>query len=268
VGDYSLDQTLARLSNRLEELEEHQRLSRFDTVMFLTYPLITLVMTALANASVQTNPVLQQMRFFGIWTAKDVFNAVYSPSLVFVVAGFLYFVRSYLTDDLRGRMWSVFSVAVGSSFMAFELLMSPIPWPLFGNEVTEAPQSLAAFVALVRIVYGLISGFGVLIAGILVAYWICWKFSIWLDRNARKMTVAAGLEPHLVWDSSLTRFAKRAWVALFLPSYAVAVMLSIEVSVWSVGHVGGTILYHYWALVALVVLTILYMTYTHTHAGT
>jgi hypothetical protein len=260
VGNYSVDQTLAKISNRLEELEEHQRLSRFDAVMFLAYPLITLVMTALANINMQKgNPVFQQIKFFGIWSPNDAFNAVYSPFVIFVVGGFVYFVLSYLRDDLNGRMYSVFFVVLGSFMILFGLLMSPIPWPLLGNETAEAPRNLAAIVELVKFVYGMICfGFGAFYGGVLLGRRMLLKVCIWLRQNTPKMAAAAVLEPNQFWNSGVKRLAKQVWGAVFLPSYTVAVVLSIAVSLWSVGYVGGTILYHFWGLVALVVFTILF----------
>lgn len=267
MGDYDMDQTLAKLSNRLEELQEHQRLSRFDAVMFLGCPLIILIMTALVTIGMQTgNPVVQQIRLFGIWTPRDVFDVAYPSFVLFVVGGFLYFVRSYLKDSLVGRMWSLLFIVLGSCFIAFGLLMSPVPWPFYGIEAPEASRGLAAIVMLVRLAYGLIFfGFGSLLGAILVAFAVCDRFCMWLGRNAPKMVAAAGwLESSRFLDSGMKNFAKRAWALALLPSYSVGVILSAMTWMWSVGYVPDIIVDHCWVLAALIFFTVLNMLQSRT----
>jgi hypothetical protein len=49
----SVKETLERLVNLVDEMNERQRLTRLDTVMFLVYPMIILGITLLANGFAQ-----------------------------------------------------------------------------------------------------------------------------------------------------------------------------------------------------------------------
>jgi hypothetical protein len=119
------DEHMARTESLLGELLERQRLSRFDTVMFLAYPIVILGMTVLPNAFLQ----YQEISFMGVHLVYTVLPV--SMAFVFgLVVGFLYFVHVYLSDNLRGRMFAAQYVIINGSFLPFGLLLILLVTPI------------------------------------------------------------------------------------------------------------------------------------------
>jgi hypothetical protein len=102
---------LAELKARLDELLERQRLSRFDNVFFLTYPVIILIMSWLSNALWQTE-ALSSHEVLG--TSLSVLLPPLSLFfLMYVVFEFVMYVHAYCKDNLAARISSSADVAGG-----------------------------------------------------------------------------------------------------------------------------------------------------------
>lgn len=103
-------------------MNERQRLTRLDTVLFLVYPIVILGITLLANGFVQYQ-TLGNVKILGLPFNLLLFEGSFLFALG-ILYGFLYFIRAYLEDDLRRRIlatrWLAFGALVyGASSLFF-----------------------------------------------------------------------------------------------------------------------------------------------------
>jgi hypothetical protein len=124
------DDRLERIENRLEMLLERQRLSRFDNLMFLVYPMILLGITLSLSASTQ----YEAIRTIMIWGTPltlilDILRYGFSVGfgLTFVI-----FCIGYSTDSLNLRLFSIealFTLLLSMTFVFLTLGM----WQTLGG---------------------------------------------------------------------------------------------------------------------------------------
>jgi len=112
------------LDNLLEEIVERQKLSRFDTVMLLAYPLLLSGMAA--SVGVLSQRAIQD------WFLGKVFEPI--PGLVFIATmvgifwlvilawNFVHFIRAYLGDDIRARMQASHNVVISLAWLSVVVL--------------------------------------------------------------------------------------------------------------------------------------------------
>jgi len=101
----NLDKRLERIENRVEILLERQRLSRFDNLMFLTYPVVIFGITLSLTLSIQYD-VIRNILLWGnpMVLFLEVFRALI---LVGLGGAFLFFCLAYATDRLELRLASL-----------------------------------------------------------------------------------------------------------------------------------------------------------------
>jgi hypothetical protein len=119
--DTTTDERLTRVETLLQNLLERQRLTRFDTVMFLAYPLVIAGMTLLPNAYLQYQ-ALQNVSIMGVALG----SILVVLTLFFVlglVVGFTRFVFAYLVDNLRGRILAARFLITFAGLLAIQLLL-------------------------------------------------------------------------------------------------------------------------------------------------
>lgn len=123
----NVDERLERIENRLEILLERQRLSRFDNLMFLAYPLVILSIT-LSVALYSQYEVLKDIQVGGLSLVSllDILRVLLGGC---VAVAFVIFLFAYAADSLDLRRMSVVVLAMtvllpfGSSFVLVELLL-------------------------------------------------------------------------------------------------------------------------------------------------
>jgi hypothetical protein len=185
---YAIDERLIVLRNMIEDLIERQRISRFDTILFLIYPVLLAGMTGLTNAILQYR-ALQSISILGI----D-FMAILALGSLFILGvlgvGFFSFILAYLHDDLIGRIRACVYL-VGMSGFALQLLFLVYVLPEY-NVFAEIqkPDVLTSLVWL-----GLTLGTGGTWRSLwrastsLSKQWI----TAWFERTAPRVSVAQGL---------------------------------------------------------------------------
>jgi hypothetical protein len=89
----------------LLDLNEKQRLSRFDTVMFLAYSLTLSGMVVLANLVLQPSYALSNFDFYGINYVSILLGAI-GFFACGIVLTFLVFLRYYIRDSLFGYTYT------------------------------------------------------------------------------------------------------------------------------------------------------------------
>jgi len=103
-----VDETLKGIENRVEMLLERQRLSRFDNLMFLMYPLVILGITLSLSLSLQ-HEVIRSVQVWGVPLVQlfEVFRILVPLGLGLT---FLYFCLAYAMDRLGMRLVSLESL--------------------------------------------------------------------------------------------------------------------------------------------------------------
>lgn len=134
----SMGERLDRLENLLQEVAERQRLSRFDSLMFLAYPLVLAGQTGLANllwnSDVLKSVKVGDLSFQGIVPGVSIFLGV--P----LFWTFLIFIRAYVADDLLGRIMACHYL------METTIVVVILPFTAFIIRVGALPPELASVV--------------------------------------------------------------------------------------------------------------------------
>jgi hypothetical protein len=244
------EEELVRLEARLDELER-QRLSRFDNVFFLTYPVIILVMSWLSNALWQAE-IVSSYRILGT-SLSVLLTAMSLLFLMFVVLEFVAYVHAYYNDNLAARIVSSANVAggvIGVLGVGFAILFPEraIDYLIEKHVVPQLSSAVVLFL------WGFSAGFlsrGYVFSGTRRL------LSVWFRQNVPLLVSRSnGREAIIRWCESRSRpstIEKILWFGLCLSSYAVAVALIIRAE----GHLCGETVVHYWVLVALIVGTII-----------
>jgi cation transport ATPase len=118
MGDTGGDERLVHVERMLTELLERQKLSRFDNVMLLTYPVVIsgllIIVSVLGNLD-----VFKEQPFFG-FRVDEWFQTLLIPFLM-IVFGLFTYVRSYLRDNLRGRSDSCLLMFIGITWCFIQI---------------------------------------------------------------------------------------------------------------------------------------------------
>ena len=173
----SIEERLTKLENLLDDMNERQRLTRFDTVMFLVYPVVIAATTLLASGFVQYE-TLGNVKVLGVALSSLLLYGSLGIACGILYA-FLMFVLAYLADDLRRRILSARWVAWGATFLGAQLLLvfsvAPITSSL--EAITQGSNSsvptILAFIfvmSLTFLVISLADGMQELFAGLAVSW--------------------------------------------------------------------------------------------------
>lgn len=105
VGNMDLsDDRLSKIENLLVDMDERQTLTRFDTILFLSYPLVLLGITMLANLSQQFG-ILANVIFIGLNLGIVLLSISFLLG-VFGAVFFIFFLYGYIKDDLHDRLFA------------------------------------------------------------------------------------------------------------------------------------------------------------------
>lgn len=129
-----LNRRLERIENQVESLLERQRISRFDNLMLLVYPLVILGLTVLTNA-IQPYATASRDPATGPLETITLYIAYYGGIffVLLMVVPFIQFIHAYAVDDLRGRvsacgLLSMFPVGLLIIVIAMPRSWAPIIW--------------------------------------------------------------------------------------------------------------------------------------------
>jgi hypothetical protein len=174
------------LRDMVEDLIEHQRVSRFDTILFLLYPVLLAGMIALTSAILQYR-ALQGISILGI---DFVVILVLGGLLIIAVLGlgFVAFILAYLRDDLKARIGAcVYIIDMFGLLIIMFLLACAVP----GFQIFEGivkPDSLR---------HGLQGGLAFGVGYTMSAVWAAptslsrQRIASWFEGAAPRMFVAA-----------------------------------------------------------------------------
>jgi hypothetical protein len=237
--DAPLDDRLTRLEKLLEELIERQRLSRFDTVAFLSYPVVLVGMTYLMNALLQYL-TMGDVLVLGL-SYKNVLPIVGVVLGVWVVAAFLGYTRAYLTDDLVARIVQSRNLVYLGGVMVL-MFLSPFLSPAISELTEKAPSPVLSRALSVALA----------LAGLttVVSFWdevtirTMRRAALWFERNLPHILRTAEVS---FADLPRTRRVRVWRIGLVATSitYDIALILAVQGSgsgAISVYHVGFLIL--------------------------
>ena len=222
------DERLAKVENMLEDHVEGQRISKFDNAMFLAQPLVILGVGWLGNA-LQHAESLRYVAVMGLTFAQIL--TAFSYFLAFgLIWGFVRFLRSYFSDDLRGRILACHALVSGFGLMVIQLLYALV-WINFTDlDAVVSPQILSAILphaAALCVVFaatilwdGLAARFALTVA-------------LWLERNALLAEPKERIDlplsctlPGRLWLDARTSFLCGQYIASILLT-----SLSLEIAV-------------------------------------
>lgn len=145
------DERLERIENQVKVLLERQRLSRFDNLMFLVYPLVIFGITLSFTMSLQYGVIKNTL----IWSAPllPVLEQLRLVFVVFLGSTFLLFCLAYAKDSVKWRLsslnilvWALFSTTPVLILLLSSEMMLPdtfaIPWV---QVIISLPCVLALF---------------------------------------------------------------------------------------------------------------------------
>ena len=248
------EEKLTRLEEQLKEVIERQRLSRFDTVLLMAYPIVILGISALSYAIVQ-------LKNFSEVTIGAVPASVLVGYVVFGfgawgIIGFGTYLRAYLGDNIETRM-SASALFLFTSIAVVELIALVTGATFIGAFTWEYAPTLGAGLFVAFAVGGFVAAVGLAISlGFSTLFRVERWFTTNLPNTVRKSTIAFPISPgaHRLADHYMKRYSrigKAAWFGVSLPSYLVIVVLAIS----SKGMTESTT-YHYWSLIGLVIVSI------------
>lgn len=241
------DEHLDRLERLLEELIERQRLSRFDTLMFLAYPAIISGTVLLANVISQAGTYVS-VTILGV----PILTIVIQLALLFVfglVASFLLFLFAYARDDIVGRSRTC-------RFLVYQTvgLVALVEFPL-SSLIQDLAQGdiLGTVLRLTTVLSFAISLCSLWASEVVLPFQD--RIRLWFRRNIpnlleREKIVAKTTSPHE------KRFVRRVGIFFWLvalASYGATIALALSRGLPISGLVG----YHVLVLGCLLALTII-----------
>jgi MFS family permease len=243
-----IEERLSRIEGMLQDLSERQRISRFDTLMFLMYPLTFFMMPLLTNALLNWKS-FSEAKILGVSYADILFFFSVFIGLG-MICTLLYFIRAYARDNLRER------------FVAFQGLMSFGITGFSSGTVAAVAISTVGDLVLKYLPFDLVGWItriafilGSMFSAVSLVGWLIWKFEervlSWLRHNIPLKAAIDRVDS--IELSKETTFLLRVgivtWVAVWV-SYGIIVINAI----WVVG-LEGVVVYHALVLSGLTVLT-------------
>ena len=243
------DEHVKRMEKMLEDIMERQRLSRFDTLMFLAYPSIIAGTTALA-ASWSQYEAIRDISILGTHLGYILVHV--SVFFVFGVAwSFARFLLAYFTDDLRGRTFALRRFVEMTCFFLTGLIILfwlPLVTGLLGQDLPSISRDTLSFIST------LLMGLAGTSLSNGAGSWCMNKAASWFKRSVSTMALAAGivvLVPYAEEEAGFWfRRGKFVW-CVFLLTYGV--MNALRVCVYGLDR---TVVDHIASLMILVVITI------------
>jgi hypothetical protein len=239
----SVEERLMRLENLIGEMNERQRLTRLDTVLFLVYPVVILGFTLLANGFVQY-PNLSNVKILG-WPFSWL---LFGSSILFAVGifwCFLEFLRAYLADDLKWRILVTGWVAYGAIGLGGLFFMQLLAMPFSSLIELTAQESTAMALLILAFALGICAllCFSSFAEG--MREWFREMTASWCRKNVpMRFRFLTSLDDFSKSKRLEFRLSKIAWVATCL-IYAVIVTLALiakGLEVIVLYHLGAVIL--------------------------
>jgi hypothetical protein len=245
----SSEEQLRRIENELEDLSERQRISRFDTLMFLMYPLTLFIMSLLVNVLLQWKS-LSQGGILGV-----MYSDILLVFFVFMGMGMVYtllrFIRAYTRDNLEER-FVAFRSFMSYGVSGFSSAIIYLFWLSTTLDLVQIYPSLDLAGVTIRLgfVFGSMVAILFLIGAIILKYVA--RVLPWLKAIAPRKAAAEKIDSIdlLKETNSLLRLGTIAWIITCV-SYGLVVVNAVHVA-----GVKGTVLYHILLLSALVVMTL------------
>jgi hypothetical protein len=243
-----------RLEGRLRELLERQRLSRFDTLMFLLYPTAIAAFTTLASSLWQIS-TLRKFQVFAGLTAADLVPLLTLLVIIFI-SGLVLFVRAYASDRMRDRIEAAGLLALGVILIGGSILLLVGVVTLFGPvQGIGIPLPLQGYQTWF---FGI--GVLLLLSWTLLVFAVAYEVqdhvhsavALWFMKNLHLLCAKENLAFRQLprWHHT---YIAVLFFAICLPSYAV----EIAYVSWLVGLFNTVLDCHYLAFVALFTASIL-----------
>ena len=235
---------LDKIESMLEDVVERQKISRFDTLMFLMYPAVFFCLAILINAY-SSWKLLKDLYLLGWPLGFVLFGMSYVFGTVLILP-LVIFIRAYVTDSLRLRIGACFISLVMTICYVFLALAIILPSPI--SDLARRYGDIARLVVT--------NALGMLIVSFIAEpiVYVEDKITLWFFENLPQRIRREGFK------LKRPRIAKRVFVArklvwlTFSLSYGTIVILAIRLE-----GLHGTILYHAIVLVVFLLTSTLIM---------
>jgi hypothetical protein len=182
-----VDTRLRKLESLAEDIVERQRLSRFDTVVFLLFPVLLLITTTLSNVITNYQSIVK------IPTIGPLIVKLLPSFLILPFGGllftFLLFLKAYLGDDLKGRISACSLIYAYTVIFLLFFVQTQIPALIYGwaeegqGWFIASLPSLFSTVLILAAIYFVSSSQGSLSG----------RIAAWLQENVPRKWKAEGL---------------------------------------------------------------------------
>jgi hypothetical protein len=217
-----VDTRLTKLESLAEDIAERQRLSRFDTVVFLLFPVLLLITTTLSNAIANYQSVVK------IPTIGPLIVELLPLLLILPFGGllftFLLFLKAYLGDNLRGRISACSLIYAYTVLFLLYFVQTQIPALIYGwaeegqGWLIAYLPNLFSTVLILAAIYFMDSSMASLSG----------RIAAWLQENVPRKWKAEGLSTELIPSHKAAYFllGKLTW-AVACGLYAIMFVLAI-----------------------------------------
>jgi hypothetical protein len=223
----NVDERLEGIEDRVEILLERQRLSRFDNLMFLAYPLVILSITLSLTISFQ----YEALRSLQVWGVSLVGLLEILRALLGLCLGaaFVVFLLAYAVDSLDLRLVSVLVLAssvllsFGSSFVLVALLS------ILGSVIDVTTTSVRSVIVIFPFVF---SALLLLVEGVFrTVDWVCSWFKGIMRISLRERVVTLSSRP--TTPPRFPLMAKASWSVGSLVCFLILAIAGLR------GQLGG-----------------------------
>lgn len=240
-----INDRLTKIENLAEDMVERQRLSRLDTVIFLIYPVLLLIITTLSNGILNYQSITKSA------TIGPLIDKILVPVFVYLFGGllvtFVIFLRAYIGDNLKGRIVACGLTYGYAAICLIAVIATQIPATISG--LGENGQEL--FITYLSTVFSstlpLAATFFVYVFQTVLSGWT----SAWLKKNVPRKWKAAGLTDKQV-SATVRFFTKCGKVTLAVACGAYLIMVGHAIA--SRGLSGVSVI-QFILLVVLVLIT-------------
>lgn len=244
------------MDNLLEEVVERQKLSRFDTVMFLAYPLLLSGISAsvwvLSQRTIQDWMVGRVLELIpGLVLFVTVFSIFF---LVILAWNIVHFIRGYLGDDIRARIRASHNVVASLGWLIGVMLVLFAVLPVFDLAARAAKGLISVLSWILAFAFGVSIWLTASSFWDEVTLWFWRKIALWSEKNLPHMLASAHVSFAGVLFYSAARARKpRGWR---VGCVVICVIYSIMVALAAQARgLGGTGAYYIAFLIVLVIVT-------------
>lgn len=249
------------MDNLLEEIVERQKLSRFDTVMLLAYPLLLSGMAA--SFGVLSQRAIQDWFLRGVY--EPILGLVFFVTMVSTIVSILWlvmlawnfinFIRAYLGDDIRARMRASHNVVRSLAWLSVVLLTIFAVLPVFdlATKAGKGPASVLSWI--LALAFG--TGIGMTASSFWneAIPWFAREIARWSEKNLPHMLASAHVSFADVLFGSAAEMRERHHWRLGCMVVCIIYSIMIALAIQAQG-LAGTGLYYIVFLIVLIAVTI------------